>query len=233
MLVANTSMSDDLQEDLQLVNHLIKQMDLGDKIFAFIPNTLKGISDSYTRLTNSIKEPTAKMQINHYLNAIADYNQKEKINLSYDCFNQYRTALNSGSRAFALINIKELTKQKKAILENDFFSLDYVNDYHNANYYFYVIFLLETASQVRIYSEEDLDTHSSLDFVNFIRVASLTIQSFLKMFGNKNVAVVFEYFFILFTLRFNNQENRGFPMYRTKLMEAMAFEIGGYSMNRD
>lgn len=230
-----------LEEDLRLINHLIRQFELEQKVFAYIPikqhpskvvekqNYFKNKTD---HLLLSINNDKAKKPLLDYLTRIGDKTDKELMSFVLDSLSHGRFLLQSEDSLISLVNIKRLVKDKMEILEDDFLTFDYGKDYENANYFYYVVFLLETDSQIEYHLRNNLDFQNSYAPLTFIEIAVRTIQKFLDRIGDQYVSFVFEYFFIRFTNMYKGALLNNFNQERSELMGDLRTEFGDYLLRK-
>lgn len=231
---------DSLQVELSLFEHLIEKNGLGDSIFPLIPekekmNKTVDISNYFENKFNALllllKNEKAQNRLRDSLSMHPGINVKTKINILMECLNNYRAIINTEKKAISIINLKKLMNHKAIILDNDFFTMDWKQEFEKASYQFYLLFLLETESITKVINKKDDMITTLVQPNDFLDVAVITIRKYLTKFGEENLKFLFEYFFIRFTIMYQYL-NLDLYEFRGRLMEGLACEVSGYSYNK-
>jgi hypothetical protein len=200
--------NDPYLDDLELVNHFIKQQKWDNQMVIFYP---KEQGSKY--LVEDIRKLVSLVQDSHI----------ELLPAAFQLTSNPRVVLNNGSNHFALINIKTYTEIKNRITECNFF---YSENKHDADYRFASLFLMESRAILDLANEIEVDTRN-LPPQDFIKVAERTMKICLEIFGKEiQVNNVFEYFFLTCSERYFALPELSFI--RRKLMLRLGSIIGGY-----
>lgn len=230
--------SDALQVEFSLFDHLVEQNQMRDNIFPIIPDKEK--MNKTVELKNYFENRFNAMLLllnndeaqKTLLNSLSiNLDVKAKINIVMDCLNNYRVLINTGERTVSIINFKQLMAYKEEILSNDFFSSDWKQEFEKCSYQFYRLFLLETESIIKIVNEKEDMITSTVQPNDFINAAVMTNRKYLKVYGEENIKFLFEYFFIRFTDMYQHLDYNLYE-FRGRLMESLATELSGYSYSK-
>ncbi|MGI2295959.1 hypothetical protein [Paenibacillus sp. GXUN7292] len=193
-------------DDLQLVNHFIKQQRWEGSMFVFYPQ-LQGSK----QMVDDIRK---------VVSMVLD-NQTELLPTAFETTVNPRVILRNESQAFALINLKTYVDLKKKITECNFF---YSKNKHDADYRFATLFLMETKVILDLANEIEIRNMSP---ESFIQVAKKTMELCLNIFGKEiQMNNMFEYFFLACSERYFGLPEISFI--RRKLMLTLGSVIGGH-----
>lgn len=193
-----------IEEELRLLNHLIKQYEWSDKIFPFIPE---------------YRGPRLLMKHIKSINKIFDHD--EPFAFVYDIVKQPCVMIENDSQTYALVNVKSYVTYKKDFKDKDFYSKSIDDDY-----VFALLFLFETYAKIEL-SEQKKVVYNAVDVQSFSRVACRTLEIYMQMYGRReHHATLVEYFFDKFSKQFKGESH--FEHHRTRMLMPLGYIVGGY-----
>lgn len=194
-----------LEEELRLLNHLIKQHEWTNKIYTFIPE-YRG----------------ARLIMKHIKSINKIFDNSEPFAFVHDIVNQPCVMIEDNSKIYALINVKSYAAYKKGYQENDFYSKSIDDDY-----VFALLFLFETYARIEL-SEQNKVMYNAVDTDSFTTVACKTLEIYMQLYGRQeHFSTVVEYFFDKFSKQFKGINN--FETQRTKMLLPLGYIVGGYN----